>query len=447
MAMKNLSVQSMPSLPLAAGATTPNPGVAGAQLWSSLLNAVVVWNGTSWLLPKAHVGTATPPAIAAVGSDGTSANAASEDHTHAHGAQTDGSMHAVATLSVAGFLSPSDKAAYDNIVAYANTLFNGGAATTVSNANGAGVQGFAARSDHTHAHGAQTDGAMHALATQATPGFLAPAEKALLSELADPDLAGRGMLRVTAPQPASTSADHTLLQPATYQIKRRLWQAIPATNGASIDGMSAPTVSGSATSRTQSITANLVDWMVRVGYATAALTNQVAGLRFSGAPVFLGTLGGAAGGAFFSARFCLPNANANSRLFVGLSAQAAYGSDPTGQQNQVGFGWDASDSAMRLISCGSTTPATETTLASAPTKTQLQTQICEVMLYAPRGGGPSVGYAWRLNFGTWNNLETASPAKMPALNTALYPLIIVGSGTSAVATAIDISHVYIETDY
>lgn len=48
MAKQELGFVAPPSLAIAAGAITPNPGVAGVQVWSTTLAALVSWNGTSW---------------------------------------------------------------------------------------------------------------------------------------------------------------------------------------------------------------------------------------------------------------------------------------------------------------------------------------------------------------------------------------------------------------
>ena len=58
--------------------------------------------------------TSTPAAIGTAAA-GSSVLAAAGDHVHAHGAQTDGSHHAVATTSVAGFMSAADKTLIDAI--------------------------------------------------------------------------------------------------------------------------------------------------------------------------------------------------------------------------------------------------------------------------------------------------------------------------------------------
>lgn len=46
--MKEVSFQSPLSLAIAEGATTPNPGFAGARVWSSTLSRPVTWDGSKW---------------------------------------------------------------------------------------------------------------------------------------------------------------------------------------------------------------------------------------------------------------------------------------------------------------------------------------------------------------------------------------------------------------
>jgi len=82
----------------------------------------------------------TPSTIGTANSAGTSPNLASLDHVHAHGAQTDGTLHAAATTSVAGFMSAADKTKLDHWVfgfmQYYNSATN---TTTVANTTYAAV--------------------------------------------------------------------------------------------------------------------------------------------------------------------------------------------------------------------------------------------------------------------------------------------------------------------
>lgn len=74
-----------------------------------------------------QVMTGTPVTIGTANSAGSSANLARANHVHAHGDQVGGSLHDLATASVAGFMSPSDKAEVIKLKGYDLTVrFTGG---------------------------------------------------------------------------------------------------------------------------------------------------------------------------------------------------------------------------------------------------------------------------------------------------------------------------------
>ncbi len=57
---KNLNYQAPPALAIAEGATTPNPGLLGATVWSTTLARPVYWSGALWTAGPAG-GGAPPP--------------------------------------------------------------------------------------------------------------------------------------------------------------------------------------------------------------------------------------------------------------------------------------------------------------------------------------------------------------------------------------------------
>lgn len=414
-----LSYLALLTLPVLEGATTPNPGTVGVAIWSTLANQILVWNGTIWV------------------------------DAHPHGAQPlDGTMHAVATPSVSGFMSAADKAEFDNLSNFADVIYTGGAGQPVSTVGATGSASTSSRSDHVHAHGVQSNGTLHADATQSVDGFMSAVDKIKLDSIEDLGIAGRSTLSLTSVNiQAGTTQDRVVAQPAIHHTRAKYIQAITGQNSFTLAGTLAPTTSGTVQTRAMTATANMTDAMTRLGYQTTSLTNQVAGLRLGNIFTCLGGPSNLYGGFFMAARFFCPSTNAGSRLFVGMStAGSAYTGDPTATVNQIGFGWDDTDTTLGLITCGATGPATRTTLAGAPTKTQLQTQVCDIILFCPRGGAQTLGYAYRLNLGTWTSVEAFAPAKMPAVGTMMSPLVQVGSGSNSTATAIDIGHVYVETD-
>lgn len=159
--------------------------------------------------------TATPSTLGVGNSPGSSTGVSRADHIHAHGAQTDGSLHAVATASTHGFLSASDKAKLDTVSSSATNTplatvtspdvdassaavgssstaaradhkhsISVGTPSTVGTSNSSGTSSALSRTDHVHAHGNQTDGSLHAVATQAVSGFMSTSDKAKLDGIA-----------------------------------------------------------------------------------------------------------------------------------------------------------------------------------------------------------------------------------------------------------------------
>lgn len=72
--------------------------------------------------------TGSPVAVGTTNNDGTSTAASRADHVHAHGSQTDGTLHAAATTSVAGFLSAADKTKLDGVATGATNVVKATAA-------------------------------------------------------------------------------------------------------------------------------------------------------------------------------------------------------------------------------------------------------------------------------------------------------------------------------
>ena len=105
------------------------PGVDATEgSLATILGVGELWqkrgpNPTDWFIILA--GTATPLSVGVTNAEGTATSAARSDHIHAHDDQGGGSLHALATDSVAGFMSATDKLKLDSIstaIVYANTL-------------------------------------------------------------------------------------------------------------------------------------------------------------------------------------------------------------------------------------------------------------------------------------------------------------------------------------
>lgn len=127
---------------------------------------------------------AAPPSVAASSVLGTSTQFAREDHTHAHGDQAGGTLHAVATTSVDGFFAHADKSKLDGVAAGATADAPYTSTPAAIGSAAAGSSGLWARGDHVHAHGNQVGGALHANAVSAgAAGFMTGADKQQLDWL------------------------------------------------------------------------------------------------------------------------------------------------------------------------------------------------------------------------------------------------------------------------
>lgn len=168
-----------------------------------------------------------PVSLGLTNDEGASTSVSRADHTHAHDNQPGGSLHALATTSVAGFVSPSDQVKLNSIIPGEIVLRDGSVAFTANVDGGSnrfvnisdpvdqqdaatrsfvenlvtsnavqfglpvsigtssqpGTSGQASRADHVHAHDNQPGGALHALATETTPGFLNNTDQAKLNAL------------------------------------------------------------------------------------------------------------------------------------------------------------------------------------------------------------------------------------------------------------------------
>lgn len=91
----------------------------------------------------------TPSTVGAANAAGSSSSLARQDHVHAHGDQAGGTLHAVATTSVAGFMSGADKTKLDGLVTSVS-LATLPPVNVTKAAAAVGTGTTAARDDHKH---------------------------------------------------------------------------------------------------------------------------------------------------------------------------------------------------------------------------------------------------------------------------------------------------------
>lgn len=263
---------------------------------------------------------------------------------------------------------------------------------------------------------------------------------------------GRGGLLFTRNRarrmPAFLSADGQdfQLQPALYanriaQLKAVNNAATQQLDGLAVTNVAAPTAV--AVASTNSYAA-----MVRHRYTTTATAATGAGVRSASAQWFLSQTPNM-GGFFFVCRFGLNTVATSTRGFVGMSsttAALAPATNPSALLNQIGFGWDTTDTALQFMSNDGTGTSTKVNLgASFPVTTSAATYFYEVQLFAPSGAGSLVNWsAIRLNDGAVSSGATI--ADLPAIGTLLAAHVHYSNGTNAVAESIDLQSLYIESD-
>lgn len=116
---------------------------------------------------------------------GNGTTAARDNHVHAHGALTDPTLHALASGSAHGFMSSGDYTRLSGVAANATNTPLASTNPADIGAAAPGSSGTAARSDHVHAHGTQAGGMLHALADGTNPGFMSSAHYTRVQGVAD----------------------------------------------------------------------------------------------------------------------------------------------------------------------------------------------------------------------------------------------------------------------
>ena len=226
---------------------TATPLASTAPVAVSKSTAVVGVSTTAARSDHKHdIDTATAVTIGTANAEGTSTSMARADHVHAHGDQAGGTLHAVASTTVPGFMSETDKTKLDGVAAGATATpltasapvnvtkaaaavgvatdaarsdhkhdiatavavaltvgatnaegtstsmaradhvhtIAAGTPVAIGAANAAGSATTFVRSDHVHAHGAQAGGTTHADATTSVSGFMSASDKTKLDGVA-----------------------------------------------------------------------------------------------------------------------------------------------------------------------------------------------------------------------------------------------------------------------
>lgn len=206
--------------------------------------------------------------------------------------------------------------------------------------------------------------------------------------------------------------------------------------------------SGTATARVSAAT-RLFTSLRRLGHVSAATAGaSCKGVTHNQLVFWRGNAAGLGG---FHAVFVFgvsdAAAVADARPFAGLTSSAAAISNvnPPSLLNIVGVGCDNAQTTLRIMSNDSVGVASATDLGANFSASTLSTDMYELQLYAAPNGSATEYFVARL--GAAFTASGSFTTDLPINTQFLAPQVWRNNGTTALAAAIDIVNVHVETDY
>ncbi len=368
-----------------------------------------------------------------------------------------GDQNSFATIAVAGQSDILADAANDTLTLAAGaniTITTNATSDTITVAAAGDVVGPAAATANALA---RFDGATGKLVKNSTlllnddgslrlPEVASPAAPAANNlNLCALDVAGREMLAVRAPFGVIAVA-----QPLLARNRVGLWA--PPGNSTTLPGsfaFAAPTALGTATARNIATT-SLATRLKRLGYVSSSTAGNFAGHYATVAQHTIGD-GSGIGGYLYVLRFVVSDAAtvSGARMFAGLrnSTSAPTNVEPNTLTNAIGVAQLSTSSNLHIVYGGSAAQAAIDLGSNFPANT-LSADAYELALYAPPNSQVVNYRVERLNTGQIVNgtLSGAVGTVIPAATTLLAHAVWRCNNATALAAAIDIASVYIETD-
>lgn len=252
-------------------------------------------------------------------------------------------------------------------------------------------------------------------------------------------LANRSMLSQMGP-----SGLDTTFQPNLGGNKVALWMPPGgSTTVPGVFGMAALTATGTATSRTVATT-NILQRMTRLGYVSAATAGALAGAREAVAKYTTGA-GSGMGGFFARYRFAISDAAAvaGARAFVGLSATtgAPTNVEPSTLLNALGVCRLSTSNNLHIYGAGASAGTAVDLGAGFPANNNAIAY--ELTLFSPAAGGCH----WQMTRLDTGATVSGTFAAVPLGTVLLCHQLWCTNNATALAVALDICGIYIETDY
>lgn len=244
----------------------------------------------------------------------------------------------------------------------------------------------------------------------------------------------------------------TALQPLLARNKVGYWN--PAGNATTVPGVfgiTAPTVVGTATSRTVAVT-NIATRMRRIGYVSSTTAGSLAEARVAAAQFSCGSGSNDGSGFFFVIRWVPSSATAitGERNFAGMmsSTSAATNVDPSTLTNCVGVAQLSTDATQLYVVYGGTTAQAAIPLGTNFPGSTSTTTPYELAIFAPNSVANTYYYQVT-NIASGNTTTgtlTGNSIQVPQNNTLLAARVWTCNNTTAAASAFDLCSIYIETD-
>ncbi len=191
---------------------------------------------------------------------------------------------------------------------------------------------------------------------------------------------------------------------------------------------------------------NLRTSMRRWIWTSAATANSASEGRTAAALVWRGDAAGL-GGWFYSCRWAVSTTVTNQQVAIGLwSATGATSTSqvPSALTNCIFVGWDSADTQLQIMHNDASSTCTKIPLGS-DFPSNSTTAVYEFMMFAPPNGSSVFYRVVRLDTG--DVAEGEITTDLPASTTFLTRHEYMNNGGTAAAVVLEVSRIYIETDY
>jgi hypothetical protein len=250
--------------------------------------------------------------------------------------------------------------------------------------------------------------------------------------------AGRNLLTIVGP-----SGIDTALQPAMFGNSIYMWLPGTATTvsinfGTNFTARNAGT--GAAQAHPTKASTNALTSMNRATFSSGTTATGASGVQSGATVAWRGNAAGL-GGFFFFARFAVETHAADTRNFIGLSANnAAMAADPSTWNHTIGLCKDVADTNWQLLSRGTAATKTDTGLAVAADTILDLTLFCK-----PNDTKITARLVNTVTGAVYlDNVDVT--ANLPGNTTFMFMQAHHQSTTTATATLLALNRLYCETD-